>query len=35
LGGKESTSLVQAFVDAIHEESAAMILQEKEEVAAN
>jgi uroporphyrinogen decarboxylase len=25
LGGKESTTLVQAFVDAIHEESAAMI----------
>jgi uroporphyrinogen decarboxylase len=25
LGGKESTTLVKAFVDAIHEESAAMI----------
>lgn len=25
LGGKESTTLVQAFVDAVHEESAAMI----------
>jgi hypothetical protein len=25
LGGKESCVLVQAFVDAIHEESAAMI----------
>ena len=29
LGGKESTTLVKAFVDSIHEESAAMILAEK------
>ena len=28
LGGKESTILVKAFVDAIHEESAAMIMAE-------
>ena len=31
LGGKESPALVKAFVDAIHEESAAMIQQEQED----
>jgi uroporphyrinogen decarboxylase len=30
LGGKESPSLVKAFVDAIHEESAAMIIDNEE-----
>ena len=30
LGGKESPELVEAFVNAIHEESAAMILQEQQ-----